>query len=84
MGNNTERLEKQLTDPVEGRYFNYFKIGFNAFEFLLEFTQYYHDRDANNKTVMITNPIYAKDLLRVLQNSIDQYEKSFGVIKEGE
>ena len=65
-----------------GRYTNYFKVGFNAFEFVVDFGQFYPE---NESTVMhtriITNPESAKKLIRVLQDSIAQYEQDYGVIK---
>jgi hypothetical protein len=67
-------------DP-EGRYANYFKVGYNAFEFVLYFGQYYpEDEGAKLHTGIVTGPSYAKTLLEVLQDCIDQYELEFGVI----
>jgi hypothetical protein len=66
---------------LEGRYANYFKVGYNAFEFLLDFGQYYHEGgNAQLHTRIITSPIYAKSLLEFLGNCIDQYEQQFGKI----
>jgi hypothetical protein len=68
---------------IEGRYANYFKIGQNAFEFVLEFIQFYPGNgEAHTHTRIITSPVYAKTLLEMLQNSIDKYEKIFGAISE--
>ena len=69
------------TDPIEGRYANYFEVGHNAIEFLLDFGQYYPDRQqARMYTRIITSPIYAKELFKTLGESIEQYEQTFGVI----
>jgi hypothetical protein len=66
---------------LEGRYANYFKVGYNAFEFLLDFGQYYNEgENAQLHTRIITSPIYAKSLLEFLGNCIDQYEQQFGRI----
>lgn len=66
---------------LEGRYANYFKIGYNAFEFLLDFGQLYNgDGKAQLHTRIITSPIYAKTLLQLLQDSISQYEQAFNAI----
>jgi uncharacterized protein DUF3467 len=66
---------------LEGRYANYFKVGYNAFEFLLDFGQYYNEgENAQLHTRIITSPIYAKSLLEILGNCIDQYEQQFGKI----
>ncbi len=67
----------------EARYANFFKTGYNAFEYVVDFGQYYSDDDdVEIHTRIITTPMYAKSLLRVLQESIDQYEASFGPIDE--
>jgi Protein of unknown function (DUF3467) len=66
---------------LEGRYANYFKVGYNAFEFLLDFGQYYNEgENAQLHTRIITSPIYVKSLLEFLGNCIDQYEQQFGKI----
>jgi uncharacterized protein DUF3467 len=66
---------------LEGRYANYFKVGYNAFEFLLDFGQYYNEgENAQLHTRIITSPIYAKSLLEFLGDCIDRYEQQFGRI----
>ena len=66
----------------EGRYANYFEIGHNAFEFVLDFGQKYSDGlEEKIHTRIITGPSYAKELLRVLEKSIAHYEQAFGVIE---
>ncbi len=68
---------------IEGRYANYFKVGHNAFEFLLDFGQHYSETEEGELyTRIVTSPCYAKCLLKTLRDSIDQYEKTFGSIKE--
>jgi hypothetical protein len=68
---------------LEGRYANYFKVGYNAFEFVLDFGQHYtedEDKGAQLHTRIVTGPIYAKALLEFLQECIDKYELDFGAI----
>jgi Protein of unknown function (DUF3467) len=66
---------------LEGRYANYFKVGHNAFEFLLDFGQFYAtSQEAQFHTRIITAPIYAKALLELLRESVNQYEQTFGAI----
>ena len=68
---------------IEGKYANYFKVGHNALEFVLDFGQHYSENEeAELYTRIITSPCYAKELLETLRVSIEQYEKSFGIIKE--
>lgn len=78
-----ERSNRLELVKGEARYANYFKTGHNAFEFVVDFGQHYSDDgDVEIHTRIITTPMHAKSLLRVLQESIDQYEETFGPIDE--
>lgn len=68
-------------NTFHGRYANYFKVGHNAFEFVVEFGQSY-DEDENRRihTRIVTSPVYAKRLLTTLQEAIMQHEAKFGSI----
>lgn len=67
--------------PFEGRYANCFNSGFNAFEFVFEFGQYFPETgDPQWHTKVITSPPYAKALLETLRKSLTSYESSFGPI----
>ncbi len=73
------------TGPLGGRYANYFKVGHNAFEFLLDFGQSFVETDeAQVHTRIITSPTYAKALFATLRDSLDRYEQAFGTISGGE
>jgi len=64
---------------IDGKYANYFQVGHNAFEFLLDFGQVYSDGTPEHfHTRIVTSPSYAKELLKVLSESIQQYETTFG------
>ena len=58
-------MDSEYKDPQdgkkpEGRYANYFKIGHNAFEFVLDFGQLYPENGQEQiHTRIITSPIYA-------------------------
>ncbi len=66
---------------LEGRYANWFQIGHNAFEFLLDFGQHFPETsEMHLHTRIITSPTYAKALFELLQTSIEQYEESHGPI----
>ena len=70
-------------DRLEGRYANYFKVGHNAFELLLDFGQFFPEGEQEQlHTRIITTPSYAKVLLDVLRESIEGYETTFGPIQE--
>ena len=65
-----------------GRYANYFEVGHNEWEFLLDFGQFYPESDgARVHTRIITGPTYAKALLRTLLDSLETYEQTFGAIE---
>ena len=67
----------------EGRYANYFEIGHNAFEFILDFGQMYgEDPEASLHTRIVTSPVYAKRLSGVLQQALSQYEANFGRVAD--
>jgi hypothetical protein len=77
----TEETRPPESGRVEGRYANYFKVGHNAFEFVLEFAQSYSDPpEEKAHTRIVTSPVYAKELLAVLQQAIAEYERAFGPI----
>lgn len=77
--------EKYSAVGLEGKYANYFQIGHNAFEFLIDFGQMYSEgTHAQFHTRIITSPSYAKELSKVLSECLHQYEMTFGSIKEQE
>lgn len=64
---------------MEGRYVNYFEIGHNAFEVILDFGQFYEgEAEPTQHTRIVTSPVYAKRLSGLLQQAIRQYEASYG------
>ncbi len=68
---------------LEGRYANYFQIGHNAFEFLLDFGQFYpREQRESYHTRIILSPMYAKGLLKILQRSMADYEQVHGEIAQ--
>jgi len=81
--NSHLEVGSQTNKKLEGKYANYFKVGHNAFEFVLDFGQYYPEIDeAELYTRIITSPRYAKELLSTLQESIEHHENSYGSIKK--
>jgi hypothetical protein len=80
-----ERDERppSLSAEIEGRYANSFRVGHNAFEFLLDFGQSFPEGVKERiHTRIVLSPAYALDLLKLLRESIEQYEGSFGAIPE--
>ena len=69
------------SQKLEGRYANYFKIGHNAFEFVIDFGQSYSRKDETELCVrIVTCPVYAKVFLKTLQDSIETFEATYGSI----
>ena len=70
-------------EKLEARYANYFQIGHNAIELLVEFGQSYtDDPEPLLHTRILTNPAYAKKLLILLQESMQEYEAEFGAVSD--
>ena len=64
---------------IEGKYANYFKVGHNALEFVLDFGQHYaENEEAELYTRIITGPVYAKEFFKTLKLSITEYERLYG------
>jgi len=83
MSTPKKRLTLRENNKLEGQYANYFKVGHNAYEFVIDFGQYYPENDqAELYTRIITSPAYAKSLLETLRESIERYEKSFKTVAE--
>lgn len=79
---NRECKNSNSEKKLEGRYANYFKVGYNAFEFVFDFGQHYtENEEAELYTRIVTSPCYAKELLDTLRESIERYEKVFGDIQ---
>lgn len=68
---------------LEGRYANHFDIGYNAFEFVIDFGQFYEGNAAASiHTRIITSPIYALELYERLGDLIREYESEFKTIED--
>ena len=71
----------QTGNSIQGSYANFYEIGFNAFEFVLDFGQTFSEtEEAELFTRIILPPILAKSLFDILQESLDSYEDKFGHI----
>ena len=74
---------KTTQDRLASNYSNHLQVGYNAFEFLLEFGQF-REKDSHvvNVTAIVTSPAFAKAFARTLSDSIANYEQRFGAIPE--
>ena len=76
-----EKKHNMPNPKIEGRYTNHFNVGHNAYEFVFEFSQLYDENEeAELCARIITSPFYAKTLLMMLEDAVDQYEQRFGPI----
>lgn len=67
--------------PELAKYANWFNIGHNNFEFVLDLGQFDMERrESLVHTRIITGPAYAKVLWELLGESLRRYEESFGPI----
>ena len=72
------------THSVEAHYANCFKIGHNAFEFVIDCGQMTGEGTGVRLTARIlTNPRSAKSLYQTVQQVLEEYERSFGIISCG-
>lgn len=69
-----ESKRRQPKGGKEGRYANFFQIGHNAFEFLLEFGQ----QDRGIHTRIYVSPQYARVLSDLLIETLRQHEHEVG------
>ena len=66
----------------EGRYANYFEVGHNAVEFLLDFGQFYPESEkAHVHTRIVTSPVYARAFLETLRDALDRFQETFGTLE---
>jgi hypothetical protein len=69
---------------INRRYANYFKVGYNGFEFFFDFGQSVAEsRDVMIHTRIVTAPGYAKALMETLRDSIAKHEETYGIIDMG-
>lgn len=78
----TEMAEADRSNLEEGRYANYFEIGHNAFEFLLDLGQLGLETEpARIYLRVITSPAGARRFCQLLNDALNQYRESFGPIR---
>jgi len=66
---------------MEPRYTNYFQIGHNSCEIVIDCGCFYEtDAAANIHTRVATTPRYAKALMETLERALHEYEAAYGVI----
>lgn len=80
---NDEIPKWEELENLEGRYANCFKVGYNAFELVIDFGQTTGaDSRVRLTSRIVTNPRSGKALFETLRQSLEEYEETFGVIQE--
>ena len=71
--------------PLLAKYANWFNIGHNNYEFVLDFGQFHAEEPAPLvHTRIVAGPAYAKTLAKLLNESLSRYEAVFGLIPDTE
>jgi|SRR5215471_970675 len=66
----------------QAQYANFFQVGHNALEFVLDLGQFEPDSSSCRlHTRIVTGPVYAKVLAEMLQNSVRRFEVEHGEIR---
>ena len=77
--------EQRERFELEGQYANYFRVGYNAVEFVLDFGQFYLDEERPRlHTRIVTSPLYARALGKTIRDSLSDYERTHGAIPESD
>jgi hypothetical protein len=77
-------LKPDGEESPESRYANYFQIGFNAYEFVIDFGLAYPPDEGPYHTRIVTNPGVARDLSETLGRSLQDHEREYGGGGNGE
>jgi hypothetical protein len=78
-----KRAARRHVATPKARYSNYFEAGHNAIEFLIDFGQCYESEKRETlHTRIVTSPVYARRLVHVLEESLRNYEQTFGPITD--
>jgi hypothetical protein len=64
-------------DELEARYSNIFRVGYNSYEFVLDFGQCHPPGKEQMHTRIVTSPSSAKDLSELLQDSVGEHKQKY-------
>jgi Protein of unknown function (DUF3467) len=74
--------ERNLLVPL-ATYSNYFEVGHNAFEFLIDFGQFQPEHGkVSMHSRMVTGPVHAKLITKLLSEAIARFEDEHGEITD--
>lgn len=72
------KCKAEHQEGLAGRYANHFRLGFNMVEFVIDFCQQYEgDGEASCHTRIVVAPEYARELTRLLQESLEMYRRRY-------
>lgn len=81
----SERHDEGERPELDGQYANYFRVGYNAVEFILDFGQFYLDEARPRlHTRIVTSPVYARALGETIRGSLLDYERAHGALPDDE
>ena len=69
-------------EEPDGRYANYFEVGFNAYEFVIDFGQQYSPASERIHTRIVTSPSLARHLWEILDRSLEEYGREHAASEE--
>jgi hypothetical protein len=79
---NKKQVDRRKKNSLQGEYANYFRVGQNAYELIIDFGQYYSEtEEAELFSRIVTSPAYAKFLLKMLQDAITKHDRLHGKSK---
>jgi Protein of unknown function (DUF3467) len=71
-------IEQSRQSPKIGRYANVFRVGFNAFEVVIEFGEQFSDAEnVRMHTRVVTNPVFARGLINSLNDALTNYANEY-------
>ena len=71
-----------LKNRFDGQYANCLRVGHNAFEFVLDFSQEFAENEEAEQCMrIVTSPAHVKAMMVTLQTAMDAYERDFGPVK---
>jgi len=75
-------VPRQMPRDIDAKYANCFRVGYSEFELVIDFAQCSSEGDAPPHTRIVVVPVYAIELARLLEKSLDDYRQQYGSLPE--